>query len=61
MSSRPRLPATLAIALFVALCVFVPGFLYFTELALRELRVGWWLIVLLAGLVFLLTRHKPEK
>jgi hypothetical protein len=56
MPSRSRLRTTLAIALLVALVVFVPGFLYFTELALRELRLMWWLILLLGGLIWLLTR-----
>lgn len=61
MSSRRRLQVTLATILFVALCVFVPSFLYFTEMALRELRVGWWLILLLAGLVWFLMRLKPRE
>jgi hypothetical protein len=56
MPSRSRLRTTLAIALLVVLVVFVPGFLYFTELALRELRLMWWLILLLGGLIWLLTR-----
>jgi hypothetical protein len=45
----------LAIFLVVALCLFVPGFLYFTELALRELRFVWWLILVLVGVLWLLT------
>lgn len=51
----------LAIILVIALCVFVPGMLYFTELALRELRVMWWLIVLLGGAIWLLTRLERKK
>jgi hypothetical protein len=61
MPSRHRLQVTLAIVLLVALCVFVPSFLYFTELALRELRFMWWLILLLAGLLWLLTRLVRKK
>ena len=37
-----------------ALAVFVPSFLYFTELALRELRFMWWLILLIAAAIWLL-------
>lgn len=54
MPSRHRLQVVLAIALLIALCVFIPSFLYFTELALRELRVMWWLILLLGGLIWIL-------
>jgi hypothetical protein len=52
---RNRLNWMLAIFLVVALCLFVPGFLYFTELALRELRFVWWLILVLVGVLWLLT------
>jgi len=58
---RSRLQVTLAIVLLVALVVFVPGFLYFTELALRELRFMWWLILLLGGAIWLLTRLGRKK
>ena len=51
---RNRLNFALVVVLIVALCVFVPGFLYVTELALRELRFMWWLILLLAGAIWLL-------
>jgi hypothetical protein len=61
MSSRPRLTATLALALLVALCVFVPSVLYFTELALRELRIMWWLILLLGAIIWLLMRLERKK
>jgi hypothetical protein len=61
MPSRPRLPITLALALLVALCVFVPSVLYFTELALRELRLMWWLILLLGGVIWLLARLERKK
>jgi len=46
------------IVLVVALAVFVPSVLYFTELALRQLRMMWWLILLLAGAVWLLSRRQ---
>jgi hypothetical protein len=52
---RNRLNLILGLYLVIALCVFVPGFLYFTELALRELRFMWWLILLLVGVLWLLT------
>ena len=47
--------------LLVALGVFIPGVLYFTELALRELRFMWWLILLLGGVIWLLTRLKRKE
>ena len=53
-SPRKRLSLALAVVLQAALAVFVPGFLYFTELALRELRFLWWLILLLVGAIWLL-------
>ena len=58
---RHRLQVTLVIVLLIVLAVFVPGFLYFTELALRELRFMWWLILLLGGAIWLLTRLGPKK
>jgi hypothetical protein len=53
-SPQKRLSFSLAVVLLVALAVFVPSFLYFTELALRELRFFWWLILLLVGAIWLL-------
>lgn len=53
-SPRKRLSLLLAVALLAVLAVFVPSFLYFTELALRELRFMWWLILLLAAAIWLL-------
>ena len=53
--SRNRLSFALGVVLVVALAVFVPAVLYFTELALRQLRMMWWLILLLAGTVWLLS------
>ena len=61
MPARPRLQLTLVLVLLVALCAFIPGVLYFTELALRELRFMWWLIVLLGGVIWLLTRLKRKE
>ena len=58
---RSRLQVTLVIVLLIALAVFVPGFLYFTELALRELRFMWWLLLLLGGAIWLLTRLGRKK
>ena len=53
-SPRKRLSLLLAVVLLAALAVFVPSFLYFTELALRELRFMWWLILLIADAIWLL-------
>jgi len=61
MPSRRRLQVTLAIVLLIALAVFVPGVLYFTEMALRELRFMWWLILLLGGAIWLLSRGEQKK
>jgi hypothetical protein len=61
MPARPRLQLTLVFVLLVALCVFIPGVLYFTELALRELRFMWWLILLLGGVIWLLARLKRKE
>ena len=61
MPSRRRLQVTLAIVLLIALAVFVPGVLYFTEMALRQLRFMWWLILLLGGAIWLLTRREQKK
>ena len=61
MPSRPRLQLTLVIVLVVALCVFVPSVLSVTELALRELRIVWWLILLLAGVIWLLKGLERKK
>jgi hypothetical protein len=61
MRSRPRLQVTLAIVLLIALGVFVPGMLYFTELARRELRFLWWLILLLGGLCWRRRRSGRER
>lgn len=61
MPSRRRLPIILVIVLLVALGVFVPGALYFTEMALRQLRFLWWLILLLGVALWLLTRRDGNK
>ncbi len=61
MPSRPRMQITLLLVLVIALCVFVPGFLYFTELALRELRFMWGIILVLAVVLWLLTRLRPRR
>ncbi len=61
MPSRHRLHLTLAIVLLVVLCALVPGLLFATELALRELRLLWWLILVLAGLGWLLVRFGRKR
>jgi hypothetical protein len=53
-SPRKRLSLLLAVVFLAVLAVFVPSFLYFTELALRELRFMWWLILLLGAAIWLL-------
>ncbi len=59
--SRKQLQLALVIVALVALALFVPAVLYFTELALRELRLMWWLILLLAGAIWLLGRPGRKK
>ncbi len=61
MPSHPRMQITLLLVLVIALCVFVPGVLYFTELALRELRFMWGIILVLAVVLWLLTRLRPRR
>jgi hypothetical protein len=59
--TRKQLKLALVIVLLVALALFVPSLLYFTELALRQLRMMWWLILLLAGAIWLLGRPSRKK
>jgi hypothetical protein len=59
--TRKQLKLALVIVLLVALALFVPSLLYFTELALRQLRLMWWLILLLAGAIWLLSRPGRKK
>jgi hypothetical protein len=59
--TRKQLKLALVIVLLVALALFVPSLLYFTELALRQLRLMWWLILLLAGAIWLLGRPGRKK
>ena len=48
-SKIPRFLIAVAAALFiVALCLLFPRVLAFTELAARELRYLWWLVLLAA-------------
>jgi hypothetical protein len=59
--SRKQLKLALVIVLLVALALFVPSLLYFTELALRQLRMMWWLILVLAVAIWLLSAREPKK
>ncbi|MDD2763370.1 MAG: hypothetical protein PHE83_05280 [Opitutaceae bacterium] len=61
MASPDRRQMTLVLLLLAALCVVVPGVLRVTEMALRELRFMWWLLLLLGGVIWLLWRagRKP--
>jgi hypothetical protein len=54
-SKLPRLLVGVAVALLIlALCLLFPRVLAFTELAARELRYLWWLVLLAAlGAYFL--------
>ena len=61
MPSRSRLQFTLVLVLLVALCLFVPGVLYFAEGALRELRLIWWLLLVIGGLAWLLALGRPKQ
>jgi hypothetical protein len=54
MPSRSRLWFLLFLVLGVVLCVLVPGFVYVGRVALRELRVIGWLLLVIAGLLWLL-------
>jgi Ca2+/Na+ antiporter len=59
--TRKQLKFALVIVLLVALALFVPSLLYFTELALRQLRMMWWLILVLAVAIWLLSRPCRKK
>jgi len=61
MPSRSRLQFTLILVLLVALCLFVPSILYFAEVALRELRLIWWLLLLIGGLAWLLALGRRKR
>jgi len=61
MPSRSRLQFTLVLVLLVALCLFVPSVLYFAEVALRELRLIWWLLLVIGGLAWLLALGRPKQ
>jgi hypothetical protein len=54
MPSRNRLWFLLVLVLGVVLCVLVPGLLYVGRVALREMRVIGWLLVVIAALLWLL-------
>ncbi|MFA5057716.1 MAG: hypothetical protein WC485_06350 [Opitutaceae bacterium] len=56
MPSPDRRQVALVLVLLAALCVVVPGGLRATEMALRELRFMWWLLLLLGGVIWLLWR-----
>ena len=56
MPSPDRRQVALVLVLLAALCVVVPGVLRVTEMALRELRFMWWLLLLLGGVIWLLWR-----
>lgn len=62
----PRLPRWLGVAtvvaLVVVLCLLFPRMLAFVELAARELRYLWWLVLLAAvGVYFFFFFGRPKK
>ena len=60
--SRPRIVNNLLWMIagigVVTLCIFFPRFLAFLELAMRELRYLWWLILLVAVGTYLTFRKR---
>lgn len=60
----PRARAILRAAVLIAVCIFLirlfPGALKFTEMAARELRYFWWLILLLALAIWLIWGFKKK-
>jgi hypothetical protein len=60
--ARALLQITLLIGLIVLLFVLFPSAFAFVELAARELRYLWWLILLLALAVWLIwgIKRKPK-
>lgn len=64
MKSRARLLAiATGVGVFMALVLAFPRALAFTELAARELRYFWWLILIVALAVWLIwgVGRKPER
>jgi hypothetical protein len=63
---NPRIRAALQIgfllAVIVVLCLVFPAALGFVEMAARELRYLWWLILLIALAIWLIwgIRRKPK-
>jgi hypothetical protein len=58
----PRLIAFLiAFLLLGGLCLLFPRVLAFVEVASRELRYLWWLVLITAFGVWLIFRAKPKK
>lgn len=53
----------IAILVVVALCLIFPGMMAFAELAARELRYFWWLVLMAAVglyLIFFFRRRRGE-
>lgn len=47
-ASRRRIAFLAAILIIIALCIVSPRVMAFTELAARELRFLWWLVLIAA-------------
>ena len=64
MTPRPRAAIQLAVlvTVIVVLCLLFPPVLGFVELAARELRYLWWLILILALAIWLIwgASRKPR-
>ena len=61
MTVRRSIAYFLAFLMLVALCLLFPRVLAFVELAARELRYLWWLILIAAIGVWLVFFAKPKK
>jgi hypothetical protein len=60
--TRASLQVGILIAAIVGLCLLFPSAFAFVEMAARELRFLWWLILLLALAVWLIwgVKRKPK-
>ena len=60
-AARRNLGLMVGVGAIIALCVIFPRVLAFVELAARELRYLWWLVLILAlgiGLAFFLGKNR---
>ncbi|MDR0533515.1 MAG: hypothetical protein LBH01_06120 [Verrucomicrobiales bacterium] len=52
--AKPLTLTLMAIGVLVLLCLIFPGVLAFVEMAARELRYFWWLVLMVAVGVYLI-------